>query len=134
MGVDYFVSAAYGVVLPDLRMRISEEQYAALLANDGQTEYSYSKSRQSRLVEEAKLAVSELWGAPRPELFSLMYTGEEDDRPGDCRTPPDLWILGLGMMSFPIVQLSDEQIGQHKELIDWLNDNGAEWHTWVEAG
>ena len=37
-----------------------------------------------------------------PLLAELIYTGNEDDRPGRCATAPDCWILGIPLLTFPV--------------------------------
>ena len=59
-----------------------------------------------------------------PTSATLHYTGNEDDRPADCGTPADEWVLGFGIFTKP---------WEYPEMLDSFRAH-AEYHTWAWVG
>jgi hypothetical protein len=66
----------------------------------------------------------EVTGITVPEEAWLGYTGSGDDRPARCATPPDVWVLGLGIFTRP----------DQWPTLDESFIKASEMHTWVWVG
>lgn len=125
MATDYFAHAAYGVpvegparaALEALVEACEADFYAALVENPDQDPPDLGEWARTRYPDRYA-AVLALAGAP-PDA-SLIYTGDEDDRPGRCATESGCWLAGYGVLSFP-------------RAVGAFTGEPA-WHTWVTAG
>lgn len=120
MAVDYFAHSVYGVVIED-----------DSLLNEVLKEIWEDEENEDLIFDEM---IDEVISDPRvyvwlkaqgfPDKAMVWNTGNEDDYPGRCATPPETWIVGWGKLSFPqcIVDIPEEF------------KKRAEWHSWVTAG
>jgi hypothetical protein len=58
-----------------------------------------------------------------PDGCRMIWTGDDDNRPGECAADPEVWVYGVGLFAMPI-----------KETISARFQDEAEWHTWVTSG
>lgn len=126
MSVSCFANAVWGVVLSDrehnainkLLKEHGEEAEAS--AEDPSDPWSLLQVILPQHAADLEQKLRDKYGAP--EEACLVYTGPEDDRPGECNVDADVWILGIGYPNFPI------RWPQRKKF------KNARWHSWVEAG
>ncbi len=124
---DYFAHAAYGVMLSEEHQKELEklrEKFESSIDED-----ECPSERRDRFRTWLSLDSDAVWLLTRlrestdaPPEATLIYTGDEDDRPGRCHTEAGSWLLGAGMMDFPNQIRFSEQFKER-----------ATWHTWVEA-
>ncbi len=136
MATDYFVSAVFGLPVPeDLLEAITE---AALTAADERAD----RELDDDFDEDAEPAYEDRVEAVLERDFpdfhktlrerlhgtegvtELHWTGEEDDRPGRCETGAGEWLYGVGMFLFGHQQ--PDLTPEFRKL--------SEWHTWVGCG
>lgn len=80
------------------------------------------------IVDTIRKHLIQKLGVTDSPLLKVFYTGDEDDRLGECDTEPDSWLFGVGKLGFVEYSLSkpvDLRI---------LIDAGAAWRGWVTGG
>jgi hypothetical protein len=63
-------------------------------------------------------------GITVPDGAQLLETGKEDERPGECSTAGDEFVLGFGLFTNP----------WDYPVMDQSFKDAADWHTWAWAG
>lgn len=127
MGYDVFANAVYGVIpegpFYDRFLSLVEEVREAW--GDGEDERYYDwEEVQDEVFKRAPDLKEELYSQYQaPDDVKMIWTGDQDDRPGRCATPPDIWILGYRLGSLPLDKAVPESFRMQ-----------AQWHTWVEGG
>ena len=131
MSSSYGAYAAFGVLLStDLRATTELLDFEVSVANAGES-LRWWESCEDLYVPYDR-AVDAVADRINPELrrynppLRLIYTGYGEDRPGDCSTDPDCWILGFGLCAFPVA------VRHHDDAVRLLERAGADWYTWVE--
>jgi hypothetical protein len=132
MATDYFAHAVYGVLLEEKDLKDFREAYAQALADIEEAGGldDVFEERQAAIKQAAGSLAGWLeglrarYGAP-PEA-TLLWTGDEDMRPGRCHVNADRWVLGVGYVAYPG--------GGWPEKLSKKFQKHAEWYSWVEAG
>jgi hypothetical protein len=132
MATDYFANVAFGVVLEDDDQAAADALYresAARLEAEGE-DGAFPSEVATRMLDDNPgflARLREKYGSgPRAVLI---YTGDEDERPGRCSTAADDWILGVGLYGV----IDPDATPPAKELpLAFVRI--SDWHTWVEAG
>lgn len=128
MSTSYFAHYAYGVLLPeDLADKLTKRLDEISAADepddeDDAVEENRAYTALTRL-SEAEIE-SYLAAVNAPPGASLIWTGDEDDRPGSCNIDSERWIVGWGVYAFPdaTAQVTPQF------------DQEAQWYSWVTAG
>lgn len=114
-GVDLPAVAEIRAKLEEIRNGYAEDP------GDYNSPEDYPETKE--LIEPLKKAFRAT-GINVPEDAGLLWTGSEDDRPAQCETPAEEWVLGFGLFTrpdmFPVMD---------KSFIE-----KSEWRTWVWMG
>ena len=128
MSTSYFVNGVYGV-LPEgplfdrflalfedfLPKAEEDEEPANDEVMDNVAEQVFQKH------PDLVLELKEQYQAP--DGCFMFWTGNDDDRPGECGIDAETWVYGIGLFAMPI-----------EEKISPRFRDEAEWHTWVTSG
>ncbi len=134
MAFDVFPSAVYGILADEAvadRIEEMRELVEELLAKEkiGKPEDEYERFDET--VDDFNRVISGnfrpwedlLQELDAPKESQLMWTGSDDDRFGRCSTPPEAWIIGIGIFGFP----NDIQFSEKFK-------KAADWHLWATGG
>jgi hypothetical protein len=139
MSTNYFANGVYGILLDDIpeleEMRKAiEAEFAALREGNCDNE-SLDVNDMVDGIDEDKATdeINKKW-LPRltkelhllkidaPDGAQMLYTGNEDERPGRCDVDADCWVLGFGMLmnpwSWPAIP---KNFREHAEFYLWVS-------------
>jgi hypothetical protein len=140
MGIDCFVYAAYGVLMDSTNdsfarfeelfaEQLGQEQLALISPNrpdedEPDTEELHDPEFiADRVFEEYPTLLTEICeSCAAPKDADLLWTGNDDKRPGRCDAESERWILGYGISDFPL---------DHRLPAAFIKQ--SKWHTWVES-
>jgi hypothetical protein len=118
MSMSYFAHAAYGVLMPE-KEQVKIEEWVKSYREDG---YVGEESLEGFLSRVSPGLLEELknhYGAP--EEAHLCYTGDEDDRPGECDCDPECWLLAIGYPAFPLQGTISEAFKAKASWFSWVS-------------
>jgi len=128
MGVDAGAAGAFGLYLPEyeqLEDLYKEFQgYVKLGRNCGSEEDSDCEPNDLEQIpmyrDRFVHAFAEKYQINVPPGAHLIWTGNDDDRPARCDTPPEQWVLGWGLLTKPWdYPEMDASFREHANFHDW---------------
>jgi len=132
MGFEVGCSGGFGILIYQEDNAAICKLYAKFkLAFEEAKEKDYGKINGYELIELFKrqwikrfIAAFAKTGVVIPEGAQLIYTEDDDSRPGRTATPSYEWIIGFGLFMSPFDYPQADESFKKK----------ADWHTWVWGG